>query len=336
MSTDPIVTVLLPVRDAAQTLPACLRSVARQVEARLRCLVIDDGSTDESAEIAAAFAAADRRFELVRRPARGLVETLQLGLTRCDTELVARMDADDLMHRRRLRRQVDLMRRAPEVDAAGCHVRLFPRSSLGPGMRAYERWLGSITTPDDIARDRYVECPIAHPTLIARTNVLAEVGYRDQGWPEDYDLVLRLLARGHRLDMCPERLLSWRHGPGRLSRTDPTYDLERFTECKAAFIANDFLSRDDGYVLWGYGRTGRTLARHLRTHGKRPELIVDVHPGRQGQRILGAEVIAPDALTHDDRRKLVVSVAREGPRGEVRAALNARRLREGRDFICAA
>ena len=54
---------------------------------------------------------------------------------------------------------------------------------------------------------------------MVRRTVLAAVGYRDRGWPEDYDLVLRLLAAGPEIGVVPRRLLAWRDGPGRLTRT---------------------------------------------------------------------------------------------------------------------
>ena len=60
----PLVSVLLPVRDAEATLGAALRSVARQSEPRFECVVVDDGSQDASRARAGAFAARDPRFRV--------------------------------------------------------------------------------------------------------------------------------------------------------------------------------------------------------------------------------------------------------------------------------
>jgi len=100
----------------------------------------------------------------------------------------------------------------------GCRVRLFPRERLREGRRAYERWLNHAIEPAAIRREAFVECPIAHPTLMIRREVLAAHRYRAMGWPEDYDLLLRLLADGRELAVHPRRLLGWRDSPGRLSR----------------------------------------------------------------------------------------------------------------------
>jgi hypothetical protein len=160
-------------------------------------------------------------------------------------------------------------------------------------------------------------------------------GYADRGWPEDYDLVLRTLAAGHRMGIVPRRLLCWRDRPERLSRTDARYALDRFTACKAHFLAAGFLSSTT-YVLWGYGGTGRALHRALAPLGRTPSHIVEVKATRLGQRIHGAPVVPPEAVEALRGAPLVVSVARAGPRAEIRAALQAMGFSEGEDYICAA
>ena len=332
----PRVSVLLPVFDAASTLSACLRSIQRQTESNWECIVVDDGSRDESLACARGFAQTDPRFRVVASPHRGLVATLNTGLSECRGPLVARMDADDLMHRERLAVQAGALDADPALAAVGCHVRLFPRRALGDGMRAYERWLASIDSPDRVRQEAFVECPIAHPTLVVRRDVLASFRYRDSGWPEDYDLVLRMLEEGCRMRVVRRRLLAWRQGPRRLSRTHPDYSIARFTACKAAFLARGFLAASDRYVLWGYGATGRTLCRALQASGKRPSAIVELHPGRIGEVIQGAPVIAPEALASRPIEPIVVSVARLKRRDEIRRDLARLGYRETHNYICAA
>lgn len=334
--SPPRTSVLLPVFDAAPTLPATLRSIQRQTDTDWECVVVDDGSRDASLDIARHFAADDPRFVVLAGPHRGLVSALQTGLARCTGRLVARMDADDIMHRARLAEQAGALERDPALDGVGCGVRLFPRGRLSERMRAYERWLNGIDSPRRVREEAFVECPVAHPTLMIQREVLCAHGYRDRGWPEDYDLVLRLLRAGCALGVVPRRLHAWRDGPGRLSRTDPRYGLDRFTACKAAHLAGSFLADTDAYALWGYGRTGRTLARALRDCGKRPAAILELHPGRMGNRIAGAPVVHPDDWLRAPTHPLVVSVARAAPRAQIRAALAEAGRREAVDYVCAA
>ncbi len=332
----PQISVLLPVWNAEATLATALRSLERQTEPDWECLVIDDGSTDRSRSIAESFAKRDPRFRIELRDHAGLIQTLNDGAALCAAPLIARMDADDWMHRKRLARQCSALERAPDLQAVGCFVRIFPRRGMLPGRRRYERWLLGLGDPEAIWRDRFVECPIAHPTLMIQRSRLVELGYRDRGWPEDYDLVLRLLREGPVVGNVAERLHGWRDLPNRLSRTDPHYALERFTDCRAWHLSQDFLRGNQRYILWGHGRTGRALRRALSGLGHEADTIVEVHPRRIGNTIHGAPVIGPDELTTPLPYPMVISVAGPGPRGEIRATLAAMGCEDGVDFVCAA
>ena len=336
MSQTPRISILLPVFDAADTLQLCLHSIARQTDPDWECIVVDDGSTDSGMVAAHRFAAADPRFRVIVQPHRGLVSALLAGIEHCRGRYVARMDADDWMLRARLEYQVAALERDATLSGVGCHVRLFPRRDLRDGMRDYERWLNGIDAPHRVREEAFVECPIAHPTLMLRREVLTAYPYRDCGWAEDYDLVLRLLADGHELSVVPRKLLAWRNGPRRLSRNSETYSAERFTACKAEHLAESFLADSNNYSLWGYGATGRNLQRALRQHGKRPAFILELHPGRIGNSIAGAPVLHPDDWLRSPRHRLVVSVAGATARQQIRTALDLAGLHETIDYVCAA
>ncbi len=333
---QPRVSVLLPSFEAAETLQSCLESVRRQTLHEFECIVVDDGSSDRTAEIAAEFTAQDHRFRLLRRPHEGLVASLNAGTGLCRAPLIARMDADDLMHSDRLQLQAAAMAGDPELALVGSHVRIFPRSRVGPGLRTYEKWLGSINSEQRIAEDAFIECPLAHPTWMLRREILEAFAYREQAWSEDYDLLLRLLERGERIGVVPRRLVSWREHPGRLTHSAENLRDESFVAAKAAFLARGFLREHEHYILWGYGATGRTLRRALLPYGRQPSHIIELHPGRLGQKIHGAPVLPPEAVAGLRGRPVLASVAGAGPRTLVRAALANAGFKERHDFLCVA
>lgn len=334
--SEPLVSVLLPARDAVATLPACLASIARQRETRFECVIVDDGSRDATRSIAESFAQRDARFRVVATPPRGLVAALNDGLALCRGRFVARMDADDLMHRDRLAAQAAALDADATLAGVGCHVRCFPRAHMHPGLRDYETWLRTIDSPWRVAVERFVECPLPHPTWLLRREVATALGYRDCGWPEDYDFLLRLFDAGLRMGVVPRRLLAWRDGPARLWRTHDAYAPARFLACKAHFLARGPLRHVDAYALWGYGETGRTLRRALEAEGKRAAWIVEIHPRRLGQTIHGALVVRPERIPSLAKLPLVASVAGAHARREIRAACERMDLREGVDFWPAA
>jgi glycosyltransferase involved in cell wall biosynthesis len=334
----PAVSILVPAFNAEATLPAALESLRRQTLLDWECLLCDDGSTDATLAVAEAYARADSRFIVVHQPHAGLVLTLNHGLQKCRAAYIARFDADDIAHRERLAAQFRFMTEHPEIAGVGCGVRMFPRAILTEGRRNYETWLNRLANDSDISRDRFIECPLAHPTWFMKRDTLLDFGYRERPWPEDYDLILRVLGAGHRLSTLPRRLMLWRESASRLSRSDRRYTIERFTECRAQFLATDWLSGAERYGLWGYGSTGRSLARALASHGKHPAYIVELHPGRIGQKIMGVPVVHPSDVPalRQPGSKLIISVAGLLQRLQARKLALSIVLCDGVDFVCAA
>ncbi len=336
----PAVSVLIAARDAAATLPRTLRSVARQTLVDWECVVVDDGSQDATPELLRQASQSDARVRPLFGAAEGVVAARNRALADCRAPVVALLDADDLMHPRRLELQHAALAGSPKLIGVGCHVRYRPRAELGEGMRAYEAWLNSMRTAKDLQRDRYIEMPVGHPTLMLRRDALNAVGgWRDRGWPEDWDLLLRLMRAADdapRIGVLPQQLLAWRIRPESVSRTSEAYSQQNFTRCRAAFLAADYLHDADDYALLGYGGTGRALRKALADCGKRMTTVIEVHPGRVGQTIHGAPVVTPDALREQRPPKLIVSVAGADARAKVRALLAEMGYREGRDFVCAA
>jgi glycosyltransferase involved in cell wall biosynthesis len=116
---QPRVTVVLPVWNAGDYLAAAVESIRAQTVADWELLAIDDGSTDGSRQTLEDFARSDRRIVVTSRPNRGLAATLQEGIDRARSGIVALMNADDISHPDRLARQLAFLERHPTVAALG-------------------------------------------------------------------------------------------------------------------------------------------------------------------------------------------------------------------------
>lgn len=339
MTSSPRISVLLPVRDAAEHLPACLDSLVRQSLSDHEVVAVDDGSRDGSSELLDRTAARDPRLRVLHTPPRGLVAALNEGLGHCRGAVVARMDADDLSHPRRLELQVALLDTRPDLGVASCLARHFPRRGVGEGFRVYERWLNSLVEPDDIRRERFVESPLPHPSVAIRRELLERHGgWRDLDWPEDYDLWLRLLEDGVAIAKVPRVLLFWREHPERLTRTDSRYAVERFLRCKAHFLLSGPLAASARVVMWGAGQTGRRLSRYLLRGGAPLEAFVDIDPDKVGGRLRGVRIVSPATLPELLAPGTVVlaAVASRGSRALIRSQLDRLGLVEGRSYWCVA
>lgn len=330
MPTLPL-SVLLPCRDAGATLPAALASVSGQTFRDFEVIAVDDGSGDATPGLLRQWSEADPRVRVITQPPQGLVAALNRATAEARAPLLARMDADDIAHPRRFERQVALLDQHPEVGVAGCLVRCFPRAAMRRGMRRYEQWVNSVVSHEEIERDLFVESPLPHPCVVMRADAVRGAGgYQDCGWPEDYDLWLRLFARGVRFVKVPEVLHFWRDRPERLSRTHPAYASAQFRRCKVHYLRETHLRDRDAVAIWGAGKEGKALARHLRRAGVRIARFIDVDPNKIGQVVLQAPVVGVEGLRCGEY--LLVAVGAAGAREEIRAALNARDFSEPEDF----
>ncbi len=337
--TVPAVSVLLPVRDAQPYLKDCIASLDRQTLSDFEVVAVDDGSVDGSEEILDAWAGRDPRVRVHHLPPSGLVAALNAGLEDCRAPLVARMDADDISHPRRLELQAKVLDVQPEIGVVSCLVRHFRWHRVGEGFRIYEAWLNSLTTPGEIARERFVESPVAHPSAMVRRVLLEGVGgYRDFGGPEDYDLWLRLLERGVEIAKIERFLYFWREHGDRLTRVDGRYSVENFLRCKARYLLSGPLAGARRVVVWGAGQTGRRLSKHLLRGGAPLECFVDIDPEKIGRTLRGLPIIGVGdlpALLGEDT-VVLAAVASRGARELIRAQLDAMGLVEGQGYWCVA
>jgi glycosyltransferase involved in cell wall biosynthesis len=336
----PRVTVLLPVRNGAATLGEAIASVRAQTFASWELLVIDDGSTDDSAGVARCQAEADEsgRIVVIRLPAVGLVAALEAGRARARGELIARMDADDWCHPRRLERQVAYLDAHAGVGVVGCRVAFGGDADDRRGYAAHVAWLNTLVSSEDHRRARFVESPLAHPSVVFRREVAEHHGgYRDGPFPEDYELWLRWFDAGVGFAKVDEELLVWNDSLGRHSRTDPRYSPEAFYRLKGGWLARHLTREVEpgrAVWLWGAGRVTRRRFRVVEEAGAPFAGFVDIDVRKTGRLLGGRRVVAPRELPAE--AFVVVGVGNRGAREEIAACLRAGGREEGRDFVLAA
>jgi glycosyltransferase involved in cell wall biosynthesis len=331
------VSFLLPCHNAAATLSDAITSLEQQSCPDFEVIAVDDGSSDDTLGILEQWRARDARVHVHSQLHAGIVAALTKAAQHATGDIIARMDADDIAHPRRLERQLALFDADRHLAACGTGVRYFPRAIVRAGALAYEQWLNGIVSSDDVAREVFVECPIAHPTMCIRRSVFEQVGgYQDRGWPEDYDLVLRLYASGARLANVPEVLLDWRERVERASRTDPRYDATAFRRCKVSYLRRTLLCGRNGVVVWGAGPVGKAFARELIAQGEQVRAFIDIDPRKIGQTVHGARVVMPAQIDEYRDSLVVAAVGNATARFEIRAAVRDAGLVEGTDFIAVA
>ncbi|MDX1948588.1 MAG: glycosyltransferase family A protein [Pirellulaceae bacterium] len=142
MSLSPLISVVIPAYNAERFLAEAIASVHRQSHAPLEIIVIDDGSTDRTAEIARA----GRDVWCWRQPNGGIGSARNAGVAAVQGDLLAFLDADDLWTEDKLARQLAVLQSRPEIDlVAGQVEQFFDESYAGPLIAVPEAPQGGFT-----------------------------------------------------------------------------------------------------------------------------------------------------------------------------------------------
>lgn len=333
----PLVSVLLPLREAAAHLEACLGSLAAQSLRDFEVVAVDHASSDAGPAILEAWRARLPALRVLRVEGGELPAALNAGLELCRAAYVARMDADDICHPRRLELQAACLEANPQIALLGSRVDCFGEEPLSEGAKAYQEWINSLLEAEDLLRERFIECPLPHPSWMFRRQAVAALGaYGGEGWPEDYDLLLRAAEAGLGLGKLPQPLLRWRQHPARHSKAHPRYRREAFFRLKARHLAR-LAAPSGACAVWGAGDRGRLLIRQLQLEGARVAFCVGAAEGagRRATSAHGVEVIPPERLPGRLPGPLFVCVGSPGVRPRVRDWMRGRPWREGEDWLFA-
>lgn len=334
------VSIVMPAWNAAATIAVAVDSVRAQTFGAWELIIVDDGSTDDTAAVAERAAAEDTRVRLVGTEHQGIIGALNTGISVARAPLIARMDSDDVMHPGRLAAQVGFLDRHPEIGVVSCLVEFGGDRRGAQGYALHVDWINSLHRVEDIALARFIESPVAHPSVVFRRELIERHGsYAESGFPEDYELWLRWMEAGVRFAKVPEVLVRWNDRPGRLSRTDPRYAAEAFFACKCRYLGRWLratVAPGRHLLLWGAGRVTRKRFAGLVDPDMPITGYIDVDPRKVGTRVGGVPVIGIETIPAPASCFVVGAVGTRGAREWHRSLLLDRGFVEGRDFIFAA
>ncbi len=327
---NPLISVVMPVHNGGRFLQGAVDSILAQACEDLELLLIDDQSTDTAI---VSLDKSDARLKIFKSAGQGLVDACNTGFARSRGRFIARMDADDISLENRFSCQLNYLDQHPEVDIAGCCVEIFSDAGIQGGLQRYQDWLNSVRTPQQIRNQLYIESPLPNPGVMLRSRALQQLGgYRDMGWPEDYDLWLRADAAGMLMGKPDPVLLRWREHESRLTHTDPLYGRQRFMQAKSHFLVNHRLN-GRAVIIWGAGPTGRQIHDMIIDEGGTVEGFIEVHPRRIGGQKRGLPVWPMEKVADCGNAMLLIAVGAAGARVEISGYLDSHAKTEGRDYL---
>ncbi len=203
----PVISVVLPFFNASPYLREALESLLKQTFADFECILINDGSTDDSELIIQSIK--DERIRYIRNlENKGLVYSLNLGLNEAKGRYIARMDGDDICHMDRFQKQVDYLQLHPGADLVASVVELINEKGQLTGYWKDDR---DHIVEEDIRNFLPMNNCISHPTVMAKAAIIKDLQYNEsQPQAEDYDLWLRWISSGHTIHKIEQCLLKQR------------------------------------------------------------------------------------------------------------------------------
>lgn len=207
----PLVSVLIPAFNYGHYLGQTLESVQAQTYQRWECIIVDDGSTDDTAQVVERYAARDGRIRYLRQLNRGQPSARNNALRAARGDYIQLLDADDLIESDKLRRQVGFLEARGDVDLVYGSVRYFATekpgerrlSLLGPDVP----WMPCISGAGTSVLCALVEKNIMVINApLTRRRTLDDVGSFDESLPraDDWDMWMRCALMGKRFEYRDE------------------------------------------------------------------------------------------------------------------------------------
>jgi glycosyltransferase involved in cell wall biosynthesis len=195
-----VVSVIVPCYNQAQYLSEALESVWIQTYANWECIIVDDGSPDNTADIASKFCAKDKRFKYLFKENDGLSSARNAGIKEASGDLILPLDADDCIHKDYLRLAVEAFTKNDALDLVYCKANFY-------GEKTGEWDLGPYTY-DKLLESNLIFCS----ALFKKQDFTKVNGYNENlkiGF-EDWDLWIRMLNPSSKILQLSETLFYYR------------------------------------------------------------------------------------------------------------------------------
>lgn len=221
----------MPAYNSETTICEAIESILAQTYTDFELIIINDGSTDKTADIIKSFQ--DKRVKLLDNETnKGLIYSLNRGLDSADGEFIARMDADDISLPRRFEKQIACFHQNPDLVACGTMIEYFGNTELAP-----RKYITKTSDRENKELLLFTAC-FAHPTVMMRNEVLEKHKLRyDIKFKncEDYKFWIDLMKYGEFCNV-PEILLRYRQSDTQITHSGNPILKENSKKCRQIYI----------------------------------------------------------------------------------------------------
>lgn len=213
------ISIVLPVYNAEKYLSEALESILNQTFSKFELIIIDDGSLDNSLQIMTHYAKNDSRIKIISRSNKGLIASLNEGISQSKGKYIARMDADDISLPTRLQEQFYIMEQQ-NSDICGCHFHIIDESG-----KIIDNFIAPLTD-ESVLLYLTQTVPFAHGSVLFRREFLEKhqlsYGQTDFSSIEDYALWIKFYEFGAKFTNVNQILFKYRQYAFSFSSTKTT------------------------------------------------------------------------------------------------------------------
>lgn len=314
MTNQPLVTIIMAVKDTAPYLHDCLDSILAQTYQNWELIAVNDHSSDDSPKILQEYAAKDPRIRFFNSDRPKLIPTLQVGYAETKGTLINRMDSDDKMPDYKIEVLVEEWNKHGKGTViAGGTKHFVDEGVVGDGFLKYEKWLNEVARTSTHYQEIYRECVIpSHCWLLHKEDFDAAGAFDPIIYPEDYDLCFRFYRLGLKVVGIDKILHHWRDRSNRISRTWEEYKDNRYFDLKLRFFYELDRDKTRSLVLWGAGKNGKDMAKLLQSYKDEFHWVCD-NDRKIGKDIYGVRLAHyEDAKTLDNPQIIIVVASPDG------------------------
>lgn len=305
MSSQPEVSIIMPVYNEELYLAECLESIIKQKFKNWELIAVDDFSTDNSFNILGQFAKKDDRIRIYSNTQKGIIPALFLAFKSSRGIMISRMDADDIMPVGKLHTLHKKLSKEGPGNIVSGKVKYFSDDQLKGGFLKYEKWINELAYYPNI----YKECTLPSACWMAfRSDLVSINAFTESQYPEDYDLLFKFYENGLRIHGIEEVLHLWRDHPKRASRNDPNYADQNFFPLKTSYFVKIDHDASKELFLWGAGRKGKALALQLKKRGLTFRWLTQ-NEKKTGKHIYGIIMEDTEALRTDVEKQVIIAIS---------------------------
>ncbi len=338
MSFPVEVSVLMPFRNAeVEALSRAVDSIKNQTFSHWELILVNNNDKEKTPDALWAKTQSDNdeRIRLIHESETGIAYALNTGLSYCSGKYIARMDADDVSIPDRLQLQSHFLNEHDDIGLVSGLVSFISEIENAGGYEKFVEQINAWKTSEEIYMHRFVESPLAHPSVMFRKSIVEIYGgYSLEAVPEDYELWLRWMQHGVKMYKLPEKVLEWNDHAQRLSRNHDHYSREAFDKVRYQYLSQWLklkLKNLPPIYVCGGGKFARVKIRLLESLSIPIKGIIDFKERKISEKyFLSYEDIPPPGNLF-----IISLISNRGKFSEVRDFLEVRGYINGKDFILA-